>query len=382
MYLPSFILITSDLRTNGGMVQLTLAGFFVGYASGQLVYGPLSDRFGRKPPLYAGLGMFIAASIGCMLAPNVLALIGLRFLQGLGACAGIVIARAAIRDRRGPEGSAKAYSMMMLISGLSPVLAPLLGGWIMILFGWRAIFAALTLGGVMCLVFMHFTVEETLDRSKAIPLRIGNVMRQYGTLLGDRYFVACALCGGLIHAGVFAYVAASPSILIKTFGVAAQHYGWVFGANACGMILVAQINARLVNRLPLHTLLQRAIILMLASALLMLALELTGFNTLWVMLAGFFIFISSFGAIAPNASAMAMTKHGHQAGTASALLGAMHFCLSTLSCITVSIWQDGTALPLLTVVALCGIASVAVYRRLVKPQSALLFAAKSQCTTN
>jgi len=381
MYLPSFVLIAKDLQASGGMVQLTLAGFFLGYASGQLVCGPLSDRFGRKPLLYIGLGIFISTSLGCMLAPNVLFLVGLRFLQGLGACAGIVVGRATIRDKCGPEESAKAYSMMMLVSGLSPVLAPLLGGWTMLLFGWRAIFAVLVLGGLICLVLMHFKLEETLDRSKTAPFRVAAVARQYGVLLGDRYFVACALCGGLIHAGVFAYVSSSPAILINAFGVPAQNYGLVFGANALGMITVAQINARVVRRFPLEVLLQKAIALMVASAFFMLILQLSGFNTLWVMLVGFFVFISSFGAIAPNASALAMTKHGKYSGTASALLGAIHFSLSTVSCMVVSIWQDGTALPLLTVASLCALASMLVRYYMIQPRTIAKISTECSQTT-
>lgn len=358
MYLPSLGSIALTLDTSAAMVQLTLASFFVGFAIGQLVYGPVSDRYGRKPLLQVGLAIFVLTSIGCMLASDIHALIALRFLQGLGACAGIVISRASVRDRLDAAASSRAYSIMMLVSGVAPVLAPVAGSLVLAFSGWKGIFAVLAVGGLLCMAFVQLAVRESVDRHKAAPLRLAGVVRTYAALLKDRQFLNYALCGGFIHAGVFAYVAASPALLINVFGVTPQFYGGVFGVNALCMVLVAQINSRLVNRYPLRTLLQRTILFMAVSLALLACLHFFTEARLLGLLLAFFIYVGAFGISAPNSVALAMANQKTRAGSASALLGSMHFCLSTISSTIVSIWHDDTAFPVLFVMGACCIASL------------------------
>lgn len=358
MYLPSFPALSADLGVEIGRVQLTLGAFLVGLAAGQAFYGPLSDRFGRKPPLYAGLTLYTIAAAGCALAGSVESLMAWRFLQALGGCAGMVVSRAVVRDRLEARESARAFSSLMLVMGLAPILAPVLGGAILAAFGWRAIFWVLTIAGALILLFVHLRMEESLDRSAAAPLRIGSVLRSYGELLRDREFLGYSLSAGCAQAGMFAYIAGSPFVLIELHGIDPSHYGFVFGSNALGLIAMSQVNARLVRARPLDHVLRGALFGPWLAGLGLAAAALAGAAVLPVLLAGFFVYLASLGCILPNASAMAMTHQGHRAGTASAMMGTLQFGFGTLAGAAVSVWHDGTALPLAVVMAVCGTGAV------------------------
>lgn len=360
MYLPSFPALSADLHVDIGQVQLTLGTFLVGLALGQAFYGPISDRFGRKPPLYVGLALYALAAAGCAMARSVESLMLWRFLQALGGCAGMVMARAVIRDRLEAHESARAFSSLMLVMGLAPILAPIIGGAILTTLGWRAIFWLLTLAGVLILALVHFRMEESLPRERAAPLHPGTVAASYIELLRDREFLGYSLAAGFGQAGMFAYIAGSPFVLIELHGIDASHYGFVFGANAFGLIAMSQLNARLVQGRTLDQVLGRAVLAPCAAGLMLAAAALAGVLVLPVLLAGFFVFIGSLGCITPNASALALTHQGHRAGTASALMGTLQFSLGTVAGAAVSLWHDGTALPLAVVMAVCGVGAVAL----------------------
>ena len=368
MYLPSFPTIAKDFGVGSNLVQLTLASFLVGLAVGQMFYGPLSDHFGRKPPLYFGLGLYTLASIACLFAPDVTLLIFSRFMQGLGGCAGMVIGRAVIRDRMGAAGSAKAFSLLMLVMGIAPILAPLIGGEVLKLWGWRVIFGGLACFGLICLVAIHTTMRETLNRESATPLHLGRVLKQYGSLMIDRQFLAYALCGGLLQAGMFAYITGAPFVLIELHGIKPENFGWVFGTNAIGLIAASQLNARLVGRLSPDTILGRALWLPAGLTLVITVLVAAGVNSLPLLLVGFFGFLACYGFISPNASAIALSQQGHQAGTASALMGTVQFSLGIVAGVSMSLWHDGTALPLMTVMTLCGVGALALHRYIARPE--------------
>lgn len=378
MYLPSFPTIAKNLAVGSNLVQLTLASFLVGLAVGQMFYGPLSDRFGRKPPLYFGLGLYTLASIACLLAPDVTMLICARFLQGLGGCAGMVIGRAVIRDRMGAAGSARAFSLLMLVMGLAPILAPLIGGGVLKLWGWRVIFGGLAGFGLLCLLAIHFSMEETLDRHQAAALHLGRILKQYGALLLDRQFLAYTLCGGLLQAGMFAYITGSPFVLIELHGIKPENFGWVFGTNAFGLIAASQVNARLVGKLTPDTILGRALWLPAGLALVITLLVAGGVNNLPLLLIGFFGFLACYGFISPNASAIALSQQGRQAGTASALMGTLQFGLGILAGVGMSLWHDGTALPLMTVMTICGVGALLLHRYVARPEHERLLAAAAK----
>lgn len=368
MYLPSFPTIAKDFAVGSNLVQLTLASFLVGLAVGQMFYGPLSDHFGRKPPLYFGLGLYTLASIACLFAPDVTTLIFARFMQGLGGCAGMVVGRAVIRDRMGAAGSAKAFSLLMLVMGIAPILAPLIGGEVLKLWGWRVIFGGLTCFGLICLIAIHTTMQETLKRQETAPLHLGRILKQYGSLLLDRQFLAYALCGGLLQAGMFAYITGSPFVLIELHGIKPENFGWVFGANAIGLIAASQFNARLVGKLTPDTILGRALWLPAGLTLVITILVAAGVNNLPLLLVGFFGFMACYGFISPNASAIALSQQGHQAGTASALMGTVQFSLGIIAGVSMSLWHDGTALPLVTVMSICGVGALLLHRYIARPE--------------
>ncbi|MDY7577411.1 Bcr/CflA family multidrug efflux MFS transporter [Herbaspirillum sp. RTI4] len=361
MYLPSFSTIAHEFGVGINMVQLTLASFLVGLALGQMFYGPLSDRYGRKPPLYFGIGIYVVVSAACVFVHSIESLIVLRFFQGLGACAGIIIPRAAIRDKMGAAGSARAFSLLMLVFGLAPILAPFFGGLALQAWGWRSIFVILTVFGAGCLIAMHFIMEETLDRHQAKPLQLGRTLRQYLDLLRHPQFIAYAVNGGLMQAAMFAYIAGAPFVLIELHGIAPEHFGYVFGANAVGLIIFSQVNARLVRKHPLDYLLKRALWVAAGVTATMAVLIAAGADSLAVVLIGFFGFTCSYGCISPNVAAIALSEQGQQAGTASALMGTLQFGMSVLAGVGISIWHDGTALPLAIMMAVCTVGGLCLY---------------------
>ncbi len=362
MYLPSFPAIADDLATDGGSVQRTLAAFLVGLAIGQLFYGPLSDRFGRKPPLYVGLGIYVLASIGCMFAPNVETLIGLRFLQAIGGSAGMVIARAVIRDRSDTRGAAQALSLLMLVMGLAPILAPLVGGMLLTFTGWRGTFAFLSIFGAVVLAAIVTRMEETVQAAQAARISLGSVIANYGRLLRDRHFLSCAMASGAATSGMFAYIAGSPHVFIEQYGVPPQYYGLLFGLNAIGIIGGAQVNARLLRKHAPHRMLRAALWGLPIASVGGLVLSLTMGIGLPVLMACLFLYIGCLGFIGPNATALGLSGQGPRTGAASAMLGTLQFVCGTLAGVAVSLSPAQNETSLLAVMAGCGLLAFAFGR--------------------
>ena len=365
MYLPGLPAIAADFGAETSAVQFTLASFFIGLALGQAIHGPLADRYGRKPPLYAGLALYVIASIGCALAPDLIALIVLRFLQAVGGCAGIVIARAIVRDCCDAHTSARVFSLMMLIMGLAPILAPFLGGWILWLAGWRAIFVVLALFGLGCLIAVWLHLRETRPANTVASASIGAALRVYGELLHDRHFVGYTLAGSLAHAGMFAYITGSPHVFIEVHGVSAQNFGWLFGLNALGLIASSQVNRHLLARHSADAILRRANRSTAVLGLGLLAIAAGGWGGLPMLLLPLFGYSVSLGFTAPNAMANALAHQGTRAGSASALLGALQFGIATLASTLVGLLGHGSAVPMAAVIAGCGLLAYGAHRWLV-----------------
>ncbi len=354
MYLPALPTLEKVFVTDPASVQVTLAVFFLGFALGQTFFGPILDRFGRKPPLYVSLTIYILASAGCAMAPSIEALSVLRFIQAVGACAGVVSSRAMVRDLFEPKEMARVFSALMLVMGVAPILAPLIGGYVMAAFGWRAIFWTLALFGVFCLVAMALRLPESHHAAARKPLHPGAILRGYGRLLIHRDYICYALTGGFPMAGMFAYIAGSPFVFIELYGVAPQDYGWFFGANALGFVAVAQVNARLVRRFEMTRILRAANAVQTVFGILLVGLALTGAGGLFGLAAALFGFIACIGLILPNASALAMAPHGERAGSAAALLGTLQFALAAVAAMSVGAIHDASALPMAGIIAICG----------------------------
>jgi DHA1 family bicyclomycin/chloramphenicol resistance-like MFS transporter len=370
MYLSAFLVMEQELAARPGAVEFSLASFFIGMAFGQLFYGPLSDRFGRRPPLLAGLAIFGFASVGCALADSVPALVAWRFLQAVGGCAGVVIARAVVRDRCAAREAARAFSLLILVFGLAPILAPLLGGWLVTVLGWRAIFALLALYGAGSLWAVYRLLPETHDTRHAPPLRLGRVLSDYGHLLASRSLLGYTLVSALAFAGMFAYIAGSPFVLMQLYGIPVEDFGWLFGLNALGFVVLSQVNAHLLKTMPLSMLLQRALWVPALAGLALALCAAANWLPLPLVQIGFFLYVASLGFIGPNATAAALATHGQLAGTASALMGAVQFVMATLAGALVGLGHDGTATPLMGLMGLCGVGAWLVHRWLAGPTEA------------
>jgi DHA1 family bicyclomycin/chloramphenicol resistance-like MFS transporter len=358
-YLPAFPSIAQSFGTDEKHVQMTLAAYFLGLSIGQLLYGPVADRFGRRIPLLTGVGLFTAASLACAFAPNLEWLMGARFIQALGGCAGMVISRAVVSDKCDAVGSAKVFSQLMLVMGLAPILAPMLGGLLVNTTGWQSIFLVLTGFSALAALAVALGLPESLpDYVPRQPLK--GALRQYGRLLADPVYLGHALTGGLAVAGMFAYIAGSPFVFIKLYGVPAEHFGWLFGTNAAGFILVAQVNARLLAKRGPAFLLARTVWIYLGAGLTLLAVSSMHTEQLWPLLIPLFVCIASLGCILPNASACAMNGQGARAGSASALLGCLQFSIAAGAASLVGFLHDGSAMPMAMVISLCGVLVVSV----------------------
>ncbi|WP_070090387.1 MULTISPECIES: multidrug effflux MFS transporter [Pseudomonas] len=363
-YLPAFPAMAQAFGTDEKHVQTTLAAYFLGLSLGQLAYGPVADRFGRRAPLLFGITLFTLASLACAYAPNLETLVLARFVQALGGCAGMVLSRAIVSDKCDPVASAKVFSQLMLVMGLAPILAPMLGGVLVNVSGWQSIFLALSLFSAACLLAVSLGLPESLPPD--MPRQpLSGALRQYLRLLGDRVFLGHALTGGVAIAGMFAYIAGSPFVFIKLYGVPAEHYGWLFGTNAAGFILMAQVNARLLAKRGPAFLLARAVWLYLLAGLALLCVAALRPAPLWPLLVPLFLCIASLGCIIPNASACAMSGQGARAGSASALMGCVQFSVAAGAAALVGVLHDGSAVPMALVISLCGalVVSVAMLTR-------------------
>ena len=369
MYLPSLPLLGMEFGASAGHVQLSVASFFLGLAVGQGFYGPLSDRFGRTRPLFAGLVLFVVASIGCALAPSIDFLIVVRFFQALGACSGQVISRAVVRDLFEPREAVQVFSLLVLVMGVSPVLAPLVGGQILEWFPWRTIFWVIATLGAMGLAGSLLWLKES-HRGERKPLVIGSVIRTYADLLRDRSFLGYVLTGGMAMAGMFAYIVGSPYVFMEHFSVTTSGFGFIFGVNALGLVLAAQLNARLVRRFTSDAIIRRVLAIQVTAGILLLAGAWSGFLQLYGIAILLFVYVSSVGCLFPNITAMAMAPQGGRAGSASAMIGVIQFVLAAVSASLIGAANSGASVPMAVAIGICSVLAAGVYRVMVQSSRA------------
>lgn len=360
MYLPALPTIGEQLEVPAASVQLTLTGTLAGLALGQLLIGPLSDAVGRRRPLLAGVALHILASIGCVLAPDLLTLGALRVLQGLGAAAATVVAMAVVRDLFTGMAAAKTLSRLMLVMGAAPVLAPTLGGLVLTMTTWRGVFVVLAGFGVAILCASALMLPETLPperRRHGGPL---GTLRDCGRLLRDRTYVGLILVAGLAMAAMFAYVSGSSFVFQQQYGLDEQQYGLVFGAGAVGLIAATQCNVRLLRRFSPAQVLAGALAGGALAGLVLLLCAVTGFGGLLGILLPLWLVLASAGLALPNAPALALSRHGETAGTAAALLGAVQFGVGAVAAPVVGMLGTGATAMAAVIAAGMVIANVVV----------------------
>ena len=364
MYLPALPRIGRDLHADSGAVQLTLSIFLLGLAVGQMFLGPVIDRWGRRRPLLWGLAAFVVAAVACARTQSMPGLIFWRLVMALGTSATMVVPRAVVRDRFNEHDSARMYSLLMLILGVSPIFAPSVGSLLVGWTGWRGIFWVLSILAVICMASVMATLPESAPASHAKRGGLAQALRTYGDLLADPRFLGPALVAGLVFGTIFTYLTGSSFVLIELHHLTPPQYAIAFGVNGVGLILASQLNRSLVNRYSTHQVLGATLWVEAIVGSALLVAGLTGWGGLPVMLALLFLNLSAAGIIAPNIAAMVMAPFGETAGSASALLGTIQFGLGSFAGGLVGLLHNGTAVPMTAGCALCAITALAAWKLL------------------
>jgi MFS transporter, DHA1 family, multidrug resistance protein len=367
MYLPSFPAIAREFQVDVSAVQMSLMSFFLAVSVCQIVYGPLSDRFGRKPPLYFGLTLFVLAGIGCSFAPNVETLIAFRFLQGVGSCAAMVIPRAIIRDLHTGHEAARLMATTMLVFSVSPILAPLAGSTLTAFFSWRVIFWAIAAIGLAGLAVVVFLLPETHKPGEE-RRGLGQAFATYGRLLKDRRFLGLAFIGGFSQASFFAYLAGSSVIFIEHFGLSPSAYSMIFASNAIAFIGSAQFNSVFMRRFGAERVVRTAISAFATLVSLLFALTILGVDNAFVLWGLLFLSFGCLGYVIPSTAVLALEEHGPIAGTASALMGTLQLGTGAAIIVLVSLSYNGTSVSMVSAIFVCALVALTLSFRIMKPK--------------
>ena len=346
MYLPAFKDIAQSLHTTESQVVQSLSSFFIGLACGQLIYGPLMDRFGRKRPLYFGLGLYIVASVVCFLSSSVQMLIIVRVFQAIGSCAAGVASIAMVRDLFPVKDSAKVFALLFLVLGASPLIAPTAGSYLTEAFGWQSVFIVLVSIAVLILIAVFFTLPESYKPDHTYSLKPGPIIGNFLMVIREPQFYTYAIAGSLAFCGLFAYVAGSPLVFMKVFGLSKKEYGWVFAGLSVGFIGSSQINSLLIRYFKSEQVVKAA----LTGQIIISTVFLIGAANGWYNLAGtiamIFMVLCCIGLINPNTSALCMAPFAKNAGVASALLGTIQLGLGATSSFFIGVFSGRSAIPL------------------------------------
>jgi DHA1 family bicyclomycin/chloramphenicol resistance-like MFS transporter len=342
-------------------VQRSLASYFVGISLGQALYGPLSDRFGRKPALYLGLAIFVGASLGCAFTTSVTQLVIFRFLQALGGCAPLVVPRAVVRDYFDGRESVRMLSMLILVMMLGPILAPYIGGQLLVHFGWRSMFFVLAGYGFIWLVLAAWLLPESLRPERRRRESVAVIAATYVRILRDREYLVWVLSGGLVFAGLLAYISGSSFVYIELFHVPPDRFGLYFGANAIGLMTASQINRYFASRVRPEVIVRNVLPFAVVAGLVLLVDAATGVGGFAGILVPLFCFVICHGFTAPTTTALAMSRYGAVAGSASALMGTLQFLLGATASTLVGAFGNGTAVPFAAVIAGCALCAYAAH---------------------
>jgi len=370
MYLPAFPAVEASLGVRAGAAQITLATWFVGLAVGQLTQGSLSDRFGRRGPLIVGTAVYTLANAGCALAPDLLTLAVMRFISGFGGSASMVIPRAVVRDLADGHAAARLMSKLMLVMGAAPILAPTLGGFVLTVASWHMIFWITTVYGGICCLLVALLLPDTLAKHRRLTLGVTGLIQRYLSVARDRVFLTYAFMGGFGMFGMFAYIGGSSPVFIQHFGVSPAQYGMLFGISAAAFITGSQISPRLLPRYGAHRVMRVSASMYLLAAAVLTACAMLDLGGLWGIVPPVMVAMGCMGFLLPNTAVGALSRHAAQAGSASALMGTLQFCLAALSGALVGVLTDGTARPMAVLMLLGAAALVVADRRRPKPSGA------------
>ena len=362
MYLPALPSIGQSLGASVSAVQASLMAFFVSLGIGQIVYGPVSDMVGRKPPLYFGLILFGVGSVGCALAPDIDTLVALRFVQGLGACAGMVVPRAVVRDLHTGHDAARLISLLMLVFSVSPILAPLTGSFLIEWAGWRSVFWAVTVAAALGLVLLATRLPETRPPEARLESSVGSALTAYGQLLRHRHFMGLVFIGAFGMSSFFAYLANSSFVLIDHYGLTPRQYSFAFAANAASFIGVSQFTARLGKRFGMVPMVKVAVLGYAGTMVCLLLVFLAGADHLALILGMLFLGFGFLGLVIPTTAVLALDDHGPIAGAASALMGTLQFVTGALVMALTGLFADGTARAMLIGIAGSSLVAFALAR--------------------
>ncbi|WP_406691358.1 Bcr/CflA family multidrug efflux MFS transporter [Saccharopolyspora sp. ID03-671] len=368
MYLPALPAIAGDLHAGASQVQLSLMACTTGLALGQLVMGPLSDTYGRRRPLLIGVVVFALASLACALAPSAYALAALRLVQGFGGAAGIVIARAVVRDLFSGVALAKFFSLLMLVNGVVPVLAPVLGGQLLRVTSWRGVFVTLCAIGAALLLAALLALPETLPREQRRPGSLPQTLRTFGSLVRDRVFIGFALSASLAFAAMFAYISGSSFVLQEVHDLSPQMFSLIFGVNSIGIVTMGQVNGLLVGKVDSRRLLAIGLAANAVGGVSVAVSTVLGLG-LPALLPALFVTVASIGLVFPNATALALSGHRETAGSASALLGVLQFMIGGLVSPLVGIAGSDTEVPMGLVMGTVSLSAVLVFLVLTRRRS-------------
>lgn len=360
MYLPGFPAIALDLNTSIDQVQLSLTAYLVGIAVGQLLYGPLLDRFGRKRPLYVGLIIYILASIGCAFTESIHALIFMRFLQALGGCAGIVSAQALVRDLFPVSKTAQAFALITLVISVSPMIAPTVGGYVTAHIGWQYVFAILAVITLLILTASYFFLPKGRGADPTVSLKPKAVAKNFYAVIRNPQFLVYAVTGGIASAAPFAYIAGSPSVFMDIYGLTEQQYGWVFALLAFAMIGSTQLNHIILKKFTSEQVIRFALFYQTFMGLLLVAGVYFEVFNVYTLIAMMFIFFAGQGITGPNATALSLAPFSKQAGSASALFGSWRLGAGGIISAIVSLFHNNTALPMVATMAACAIVGLTI----------------------
>lgn len=360
MYLPGFEDIAKSLGTSVASVALSLSSYFIGISVGQLLYGPLLDRYGRKKPLYVGLAVYIVATIVCMQAKDINTLIVLRFIQAIGSCAAQVAAMAMVRDLFGPKESAKVFSLLLLVLGASPMIAPTAGGYIVVNFGWRTIFLILLILGVLITLLTIFFLPESYPADRNFSLKPRPIIRNFISVLREPQFIVYMLVESLAFAGLFAYVSGSPIVFMDIFHVDKKAYGWIFAFLSLAFIGLSQFNSLLLKKHSSEKIIWVALTAQVIVAAIFLAGNMAGWYGLPQTIFFIFLFLACLGFTNPNAAALSLAPFSKNAGSASALLGAMQMGVGALASVGIGAFSNGTATPMIAIMFISSLAALLI----------------------